>query len=105
MIRDLMQIAIHLAGAVLIELPLAGSAADISVYSAGAVKAALSQVAQTYEKATGHHIAVEYAPVGTMMRRLSEGAQQDVVVLSMDVMGDAERDARGATPFRRLPCE
>lgn len=80
----------RLIGAVLVGLSFAASSAEISIYSAGAVKAALSEVAQSYEKTTGHHVAVQYAPVGTLMRQLAEGAMPDAVVLSADTMTEAE---------------
>jgi len=85
------EMATHLAAAILAGLSLATRAADISIYSGGAVKAALSEVASNYEQVTGHHIAVEYAPVGTLLHRLADGAAPDVVVLTADVMAEAER--------------
>lgn len=80
----------RLTGTILIGLTLSAGAADISIYSGGAVKTALSEVATNYEKATGHHIAIEYAPVGTLMRRLADGDVPDLVVLTADVMPVAE---------------
>ena len=80
----------RLTGAVLVGLSFVASSAEISIYSAGAVKPALSEVATNYEKATGHHITVLYAPVGTLMRRLAEGEMPDAVVLTEDVMAEAE---------------
>ncbi|MCX7166213.1 MAG: substrate-binding domain-containing protein [Rhodocyclales bacterium] len=83
-------IAPYLLGGALFGLSLSASAAEITLYSGGAVKAALSEAAANYGKATGHHVAVEYAPMGPLLRRLAEGATPDGVVLTMDVMADAE---------------
>jgi molybdate transport system substrate-binding protein len=80
----------RLTGAVFVGLSLSATAAEISIYSGGAVKAALTEAAANYERATGEHIAVDYAPMGSLMRRLAEGARPDVVVLTMDVMAEAE---------------
>jgi molybdate transport system substrate-binding protein len=80
----------RLAGAALVGWSLAASAAEISVYSGGAVKAALSEAAAKFEKATGHRIAVDYAPMGPLVRRLAEGAKPDMVVLTGEVMAQAE---------------
>lgn len=80
----------HLVGAVLVGFSLAASAADISVFSGGAVKPALDEVTANYRKATGHSVTVDYAPVGTLMRRLAEGSVPDLVVLTADVMPTAE---------------
>ena len=79
-----------LTGAVILFLSSAASAADISIYSGGAVKAALSVVAANYEKVSGNRVTVDYAPVGALMRRLAEGGTPDVVVLTTDVMPAAE---------------
>jgi molybdate transport system substrate-binding protein len=64
-------------------------ASEISICSAGAVKAALSELATKFEHDSGHHVAIEYAPVGTLMRRLAEGNLPDIVILSADVMPEA----------------
>ena len=64
-------------------------ASELSIYSAGAVKAALGELAVNFEQASGHHLAIEYAPVGTLMRRLAEGHLPDIVILSADVMPEA----------------
>jgi molybdate transport system substrate-binding protein len=77
-------------GAAILFLSPAASAADISIYSGGAVKAALSVVAANYEKVSGNRVTVDYAPVGTLMRRLAEGGTPDIVVLTTDVMPAAE---------------
>jgi len=79
-----------LTGATILFLSSAASASDISIYSGGAVKAALSVVAANYEKVSGNRVTVDYAPVGTLMRRLAEGGTPDVVVLTTDVMPVAE---------------
>ncbi len=80
----------HLAGAALLALSLAASAAELSVYSGGAVKAALDEVVAQYGAATGERATVTYMPVGTLMRSLGEGARPDVVVITADVLAAAE---------------
>lgn len=79
-----------MTGAAILFLSSAASAADISVYSGGAVKAALSVVVANYEKTGRHHVTVAYAPVGTLMGRLAGGGAPEVVVLTTDVMPTAE---------------
>ena len=88
--HDLIGTVARLTGVLLAGLSLAASAAEISIYSGGAVKAALTEVAANYESATGHHVAVDYAPVGTLMRRLAEGSVPDIVLLTTDVLPTAE---------------
>ena len=67
------------------------TAAELSVFSAGAVKPALSALIDDYQKASGHTLVVEYAPVGVLLKRLSEGAQPDVLVVTTDVIDDLQR--------------
>ncbi|MFZ6647648.1 molybdate ABC transporter substrate-binding protein [Undibacterium sp. TJN25] len=88
------RMAARLAGALLVSATLAAGAshaAGLTVYSAGAVKAALAEAAANYEKSTGQHVAVDYVPVGTLMRGLEQGAQQDAIVLSAEQMAQAEQ--------------
>jgi molybdate transport system substrate-binding protein len=61
-------------------------AAEIVVWSAGAVQAPMLQLVADYEKASGHTVKVEYAPVGVWMRRLAQPAKPDVLVISQDVL-------------------
>jgi molybdate transport system substrate-binding protein len=86
----------HLMAILLAGAALAAHAADMTIFAAGAVKEAFGEVVTKFEKATGHHVAVDYAPVGTLMRRLAEGKLPDLVVLTNDVMPQAE--ANGWVP-------
>ena len=79
----------RLTALVLAGFSLAANAAEISVLSAGAVKAAFSVTVAAYERLSGHHFTVEYLPVGSLMRRLSEGAKPDLVVLTAEAMTQA----------------
>ena len=70
-------------------LSLAAGAAEISILSGGAVKSPLSEAAARYERASGHRVAIEYQPVGVLMKQLAQGATPDLVVITEDVMADA----------------
>lgn len=82
-----------LAPSMLVAFSVVAQAAEISIYSGGAVKAALAKVALDFESATAHRVNIDYAPVGTLMRRLADDTVPDIVLLTMDVMPTAE--ARG----------
>ena len=69
-----------------------GEAAEIHVWSAGAAKAPLSEVIESYQKASGNSIKVDYAPVGVLVKRLSDGGKPDVLIVSQDVIADVERN-------------
>lgn len=64
-------------------------AAEISVLSGGAAKAGLADAVPIYEKASGDKVAVDYLPMGPLMKALGEGRAPDVVVLTEDVVADA----------------
>jgi molybdate transport system substrate-binding protein len=88
------------AGVFALVLSAAGfcQAADLRVWSAGAVKPALEELAPQFQKATGLQLDVQYAPVGVWIRRLAEGNSPDVLILSVDVVQEVED--RGWVPAR-----
>jgi molybdate transport system substrate-binding protein len=80
--------ALAALAATLIALP-AADAAELRVLSAGAAKAVIADAIPGFEKASGHKIVIEYSPVGPIMKRLAEGEQRDIVVLSEETMTEA----------------
>lgn len=93
MTSTICNLAVRSAGAVALGWSLTCSAADLSVFSAGAAKAALGEIVENYEKTSGDKLNVEYAPVGTLLRRLADGAKPDILIVTADVMGEVERKA------------
>jgi molybdate transport system substrate-binding protein len=68
------------------------SAAELLVWSAGAAKAPLSEIVEEYKKSSGNAVKVDYAPVGVLMRRLADGGKPDVLIVSLDVASEVERN-------------
>lgn len=68
----------------------AAQAKELVVWSAGAVKPALEELVPAFEKQAGVSLQVQYAPVGVWTRRLAEGGQPDVLILSADVVNEVE---------------
>ncbi|WP_088344460.1 MULTISPECIES: substrate-binding domain-containing protein [Rhodomicrobium] len=68
-------------------------AADLTIYSGGAVQNALAEVATLYEKKSGSKLDISYMPMGPLMQKLGEGAAPDLVVLSDDRMAAATKSA------------
>ena len=66
-------------------------AAELVVLSAGAVKPALSALAPTWEKRTGHHLNVSYATAGDLRRKLAAGEYADVVILPLENFAAVEQ--------------
>jgi molybdate transport system substrate-binding protein len=67
------------------------AAAEITIYSGGAVKSALVEAASRYEKQRGTKITIEFHPMGPLTGKLAEGASPDIVVLTREVMDHEEK--------------
>lgn len=65
---------------ILAMLAMTGPAAaeTVHLYAAGSLKAALTDVAKSYEAATGNKIAAKYGPSGLLKNEISNGAKADV---------------------------
>jgi len=65
-------------------------AAEIKVVSAGAVRAIVTELAQAFEKETGHKVSLAFGPVGVTRQRLAAEAA-DVVIMSDVAIDEAIR--------------
>jgi molybdate transport system substrate-binding protein len=77
----------------LLLLGVAAEAAEIRVLSAGAVRAIVTELAQAFEKETGHRVSLAFGTVGVTRKRLAD-EPADVVIMT-DVAID-ESSAQGA---------
>lgn len=66
-------------------------AAEVTIYSGGAVKSALVEAASSFEKQRGTRIAIEFHPMGPLTKKLAEGATPDIVILTREVMDEEEK--------------
>jgi len=69
---------------------LTAQAAELLVWSAGAAQAPMTELVKVYQRDSGDTVRIEFAPVGTLLKRLSEGGKPDVLVLSQDVASEVE---------------
>jgi molybdate transport system substrate-binding protein len=53
-------------------------AADIQLYAAGSLRAALTDVGNAFTVATGHHIQAKFGPSGVLKDEIAAGARADV---------------------------
>ena len=67
--------------------PLA-QAAEVHVFSAGAVKSIVSELVPVYEKETGNKVVIEYGPMGFVRQKLA-AEPADVVIMSDTVLEDS----------------
>jgi molybdate transport system substrate-binding protein len=75
-------------------------AAEITVLSAGAVRSIVTDLAQAFEKETGHKLAMEFGPVGVTRKRLASGPA-DLVIMS-DVAVDETTKEGGIVAGSRV---
>jgi molybdate transport system substrate-binding protein len=71
------------AGAALAALLALGGgarAAEITVLSAAAVQVPVTEIAERFEKATGHHVRFEFSTAGGVETRIRGGAKPDLVI-------------------------
>ncbi len=59
-------------------LPLSVSADSLQLYAAGSLKAALGEVAASYEKAYSTKVTAKYGPSGLLKKAIEEGENPDV---------------------------
>jgi len=62
-------------------------AAELTVLSGGAVKAALTELAETWGRETGNRVTITYATTGASLQKLAAGEPADVVVLTAEAIG------------------
>ena len=74
---------------VAILLSAVAHAAEVKVLSAGAVKAAVSQLIPEFEKASGHKVSITYGSAGTLRAALNKGDRADVLILPMEGFDEA----------------
>ena len=69
------------------------SAADLTVYSGGAVQSGLADAVKLYQQRQGVSIELNFLPMGPLTQHLAEGLVPDVVVLADDRMANAVKSA------------
>ncbi len=70
--------------------PVRAGAEGVLVFAAASLKTALDEIAEGYEKATGHSVTVSYAASSVLARQIQQGAPADVFISAnpdwMDVL-------------------
>lgn len=64
---------------------------ELLVWSAGAAQAPMTELVNDYQNGSKVSVTIEFAPVGSLLKRLSEGGKPDVLILSQDVSTEVER--------------
>jgi molybdate transport system substrate-binding protein len=70
------------------------SAAELKVLSAGAMRAAVQELAPAFETASGHKLKIEYANAGVVDQKVTAGDEIDVVILTKPRVDKLVREAK-----------
>lgn len=69
-------------------------AAEVTVLSAGAAKAPLAPLVETYEKQAGAKVAVSYGTMGLLQEKIAAGERADVIIATVEVLTDLEKQGK-----------
>ena len=64
---------------------------EVKVFSAGAVRAIVTELAQAFRQESGHTVALSFGPVGVTRGRLASGEPVDVVIMTDVAIDDVAR--------------
>jgi len=67
------------------------AAAEIYVMSAGAAKAAVQPLVESFEKASGHKVSVSFGTMGLIQEKLGKGERADVLIVASEVADDLQQ--------------
>ena len=91
---------IRLLVAVLALFPLHVSAQTLTVLSSNAAKAAVTELAPQFEKATGQHLAISFANSADLKTRIDKGETFDVAILTSPLIDDLIKQGKLAASPR-----
>jgi molybdate transport system substrate-binding protein len=67
------------------------ASADLKVFSAGAVRAIVTELAQAFQQETGHTVMLSFGTVGVTRGKLASGEPVDVVIMTDVAIDDASK--------------
>ena len=82
--------------AALVFLTQAGiaNAAEIKVLSAGAMRPVMEDLGPKFERASGHKLAITFATIGAVVKRVQNGETADVVIISRQGIESFVKDGK-----------
>ncbi len=88
-------------GATLAVASTSAFAKDVVVFSAGAVKAALSVLAPVWETRSGDRLMITYAAAGDLRKKLAAGERADLLILPLENFAAVEQQGLTDAASRR----
>jgi molybdate transport system substrate-binding protein len=78
-------------------LGIAAEATEIKVLSAFAIQDVMEDLAPKFERATGHKLAITFATLGGVVKRVQDGETADVVVIPRQGIDSIVKDGKAAS--------
>jgi molybdate transport system substrate-binding protein len=79
---------------------VAANAAEVKVMAGVAMRGVIGEVGPQFERATGHKIAIQYAPGLSVKRQIEAGEAFDLVIIGSDVVDDLIKQGKLAGDSR-----
>ena len=79
---------------------VAANAAEVKVMAGVAMREVIAELGPQFERATGHKIAIQYAPGLSVKRQIEAGEAVDLVIIGSDVVDDLIKQGKIAGDSR-----
>ncbi len=78
----------------LLMVGISAEAAELKVLSAVAMRTVLEDLGPKFERATGHKLAITFAPIGVIVKRIQDGETGDLVIVSRQGIESLAKDGK-----------
>jgi len=75
---------------------IAAQAAEVKVFSGNAMRDVMEDFGPKFERATGHKLAITFAPLGVVVKRVQGGDTADVVILPREGIDGFVKDGKAS---------
>ncbi len=75
---------------------IAAQAAEVKVLSAFAIGPVMEDLGPKFERTTGHKLAITFATIGAVVKRVQDGETADVVIISRQGIDSLVKDGKAA---------
>ena len=86
--------ASHIGFMCLLMVGIAAEAAELKVLSATAMQAVMEDLGPKFERATGHKLAITFATLGAVVKRVQDGETADVVSIPQQGIDGFVKDGK-----------
>jgi molybdate transport system substrate-binding protein len=88
-------------GFALLVASAAAAAAEITVFCPGAVRSVVIELAQNFQRETGHSVRLEFGTAGALQKRAAAGDAADVLIVTAGGIGELAKQGKVIADSRR----